>query len=139
MQILFDMGKLDLNRRQFLGALSLGTAHLMFNNPLYGATGRFTSVDPLQKVTLGNTGIRTTMLGYGTGIHGGNRSSFLTRQDKAKSVATLRHAYDRGIRMFDNADTYGTHGIVAEALKGMDRQELVLTSRYSGGSVSQGA
>ena len=123
------MGKFDLNRRQFLGALSLGTAHLMFHNPLYGATGRFTSVDPLQRVTLGNTGIETTLLGYGTGIVGGNRSSFLTRQDKAKSIATLRHAYDRGIRMFDNADTYGTHGLVAEALKGMNREEVVLTSK----------
>ena len=81
------MGKFDVNRRQFLGALSLGTAHLMFHNPLYGATGRFTSVDPLQRVTLGNTGIETTLLGYGTGIVGGNRSSFLTRQDKAKSDA----------------------------------------------------
>jgi len=123
------MGKFDLNRRQFLGALSLGTAHLMFHNPLYGAAGRFTSLDPLQKVTLGNTGIETTLLGYGTGIHGGNRSSFLTRQDRSKSVATLRHAYDRGIRMFDNADTYGTHGVVAEALKGMNREEVVLTSK----------
>lgn len=123
------MGKFDLNRRQFLGALSLGTAHLMFHNPLYGATGRFTSADPLQRVTLGNTGIQPTLLGVGTGIHGGNRSSFLVRQDRALSITTLRHAYDRGIRMFDCADTYGTHGIVAEALKGMDREEIVLTSK----------
>jgi len=123
------MGKLDLNRRQFLGALSLGTAHLMFNNPLYGASERFSSLDPLQRVALGKTGIKPTLLGVGTGISGGNRSSYLTRQDKAKSIATLRHAYDRGIRMFDCADTYGTHGLVAEALKGMDREELVLTSK----------
>jgi len=123
------MGKFDLNRRQFLGALSLGTAHLMFNNPLYGAAGRFSSVDPLQRVTLGKTGIETTLLGYGTGIHGGSRSSFLTRQDHAKSIATLRHAYDRGIRMFDCADTYGTHSLVAEAMKGMDREKIVLTSK----------
>ena len=122
------MGKFDLNRRQFLGALSLGTAHLMFHNPLYGATGRFT-LDPLQKVKLGKTGLETTLLGYGTGIHGGNRSSFLTRQDKAKSVTTLRHAYDRGVRMFDCADTYGTHGHVAEALKGMNREDIMLTSK----------
>jgi aryl-alcohol dehydrogenase-like predicted oxidoreductase len=123
------MGKFDLNRRRFLGALSLGTAHLMFHNPLYGVTGRFTSVDPLQRVTLGNTGIQTTLLGVGTGIHGGNRSSFLVRQEKAKSIATLRYAYERGIRMFDCADTYGTHPLVAEALKGMNRGEIVLTSK----------
>jgi aryl-alcohol dehydrogenase-like predicted oxidoreductase len=123
------MAKYNLSRRQFLGALSLGTAHLMFHNPLYGATGRFTSVDPLQRVVLGKTGIKPTLLGVGTGIHGGNRSSFLTRQDRAKSIATLRYAYERGIRMFDCADTYGTHGIVAEALKGMEREEIVLTSK----------
>lgn len=123
------MGKFDLNRRQFLGALSLGTAHLMFHNPLYGVSGRFSSVDPLQKVALGKTGLETTLLGYGTGIHGGSRSSFLTRQDRVKSVATLRHAYDRGIRMFDCADTYGTHGLVAEAIKGMKREEILLTSK----------
>ncbi len=123
------MGKLNLNRRKFLGALSLGTAHLMFSNPLYGAMGRFSSVDPLQRVRLGKTGIKPTLLGVGTGIVGGNRSSYLTRQDHAKSVAMLRYAYDRGIRMFDCADTYGTHSLVAEALKGMDREEIVLTSK----------
>jgi aryl-alcohol dehydrogenase-like predicted oxidoreductase len=123
------MGKFDLNRRAFLSALSLGTAHLMFSNPLYGAAGRFTSADPLQRVTLGKTNLNPTLLGVGTGVSGGNRSSFLTRQDKAKSIATLRHAYDRGIWMFDNADTYGTHGLVAEALKHMDREELILTSK----------
>jgi len=31
--------------------------------------------------------------------------------------------------MFDCADTYGTHSLVAEALKGMDREEIVLTSK----------
>jgi aryl-alcohol dehydrogenase-like predicted oxidoreductase len=123
------MKKFELNRRQFLGALSLGTAHLLFHNPLYGATGRFTSVDPLQRVSLGKTGIEPTLLGVGTGVHGGNRSSFLIRQERSKSIATLRHAYDRGIRMFDCADTYGTHGLVAEALKGMNREEIVMTSK----------
>ncbi len=123
------MGIFDLNRRNFLGALSLGTAHLMFKNPLYGATGRFTSADPLQRIALGKTGLNPTLLGVGTGVSGGNRNSFLTRQDATKSVATLRHAYDRGFRMFDNADTYGTHNLVAEALKGMERNEIILTSK----------
>ena len=98
------MGKFDLNRRAFLGALLLGTAHLMFNNPLYGATRRFTSADPLQRITLGKSGLNPTLLGMGTGVRAGNRTSYLTRQDATKSIATLRHAYDRGIRMFDNAD-----------------------------------
>ena len=130
------MRKFDLNRRKFLGALSLGTAHLMFSNPLYGLSGRFLTPDPLQTISLGKSGLKTTLLGVGTGVSGWNRSSFLTRQDTSKSVAMLRHAYDRGFRLFDCADTYGTHPLVAEALKGMDRDKLTLTSKiwfYKGG------
>jgi len=123
------MGKFNLNRRAFLGALSLGTAHLMFSNPLYGASRRFTSADPLQRVTLGNSGLNPTLLGVGTGVKAGNRTSFLTKQDASKSIATLRHAYDRGFRMFDCADTYGTHPLVAEALKGMERDKLTISSK----------
>ncbi len=123
------MGKFDLNRRKFLGALSLGTAHLMFSNPLYGLSGRFLTPDPLQTISLGKSGLKTTLLGVGTGVSGGNRSSFLKRQDASKSVAMLRHAYERGFRQFDCADTYGTHGLVAEALKGMERDKLLLTSK----------
>lgn len=123
------MGKFEMNRRKFLGALSLGTAHLMFSNPLYGLSGRFLTPDPLQTISLGKSGLKTTLLGVGTGVSGGNRSSFLKRQDASKSVAMLRHAYERGFRQFDCADTYGTHGLVAEALKGMERDKLLLTSK----------
>jgi len=123
------MGKFDLNRRHFLSALALGSAHFMFKNPLYGKASRFTTSDPLQRVELGNTGLNPTLIGFGTRVWAGNRSSFLTKQEKDKSVALLRHSYDRGFRMFDCADTYGTHGIMADALKSMDREKLMLTSK----------
>ncbi|RPI42170.1 MAG: hypothetical protein EHM46_05515, partial [Bacteroidetes bacterium] len=123
------MGTFEINRRRFLGALSLGTAHLLFNNPLYGIARRFTSPDPLQMVNLGKSGLKTTLLGFGTGVWAGNRTSFMTRQETDKSIALLRHAYDRGFRMFDCADTYGTHGIMKEALKGMDREGLTIISK----------
>lgn len=123
------MRKYNLNRRKFIAALSLGTAHLMFNNPLYGSARRFTSADPLQEISLGRSGLRTTLLGIGTGVHAGNRTSFLTRQDTSKSISVLRYAYDRGIRFFDCADTYGTHGLMSVALKGMNREDLIITSK----------
>jgi aryl-alcohol dehydrogenase-like predicted oxidoreductase len=123
------MAPLDINRRRFLAALSLGTAHLMFNNPLYGVDGRFSSADPLQRVVLGKVGLNPTLLGFGTGVWASSRGSFMTRQERDKSVGLLRHAYERGFRMFDCADTYGTHGIMKEALKGMDRDQLVITSK----------
>ena len=123
------MGKFDLNRRKFLGALSLGSAHLLFGSPLYADPGRFSSSDPLQRVTLGRSGLRTSLLGFGTGVHAGNRASYLTRQEEDKSVAVLRHAYDRGFRYYDCADTYGTHGLMARAMKTMDRERLTLGSK----------
>lgn len=118
-----------MNRRKFLGALSLGTAHLMFNNPLYGLSSRFLTTDPLQRIALGKSGLNPTLIGFGTGVRASNRTSFITKQAKDKSVGMLKHAYDRGIRMFDCADTYGTHGIIAEALNHMDRDNLILTSK----------
>jgi len=123
------MGKFDLNRRQFLGALALGSAHLMFENPLYGAGSRFSSSNPLQHVALGKSGLNPTLVGFGTGVWAGNRTSFLTKQDRDKSVGLLKYAYERGFRMFDCADTYGTHGIMAEAMKSMERDQLMLTSK----------
>ncbi len=123
------MSKFSINRRKFIGALGLGTAHVLFSNPLYANNSRVYGMDPLQKVRLGNSGIETTLLGIGTGVHATNRSSFLTRQDMGKSIDVIEHAYDRGIRNFDLADTYGTHPIMAEALKKMNRDELTLTSK----------
>jgi aryl-alcohol dehydrogenase-like predicted oxidoreductase len=120
---------LNMHRRNFIRALSLGTAHLLFTNPLHAGQLKYSSSNPLQKVRLGKSGIETTLLGVGTGVHGGNRSAFLTRQDKQKSLALLQHAWDKGIRFFDCADTYGTHGLMAEALKKMDRAEITLTSK----------
>lgn len=118
-----------MNRRHFLGALALGTAHLMFENPMYGKARRFGSSDPLQAVSLGKTGLTPSLVGFGTGVWAGNRTSFLTKQDRETSVALLQHAYDRGFRMFDCADSYGTHGIMAEAMNSMDRDKLMLTSK----------
>ncbi len=123
------MGKVKFNRREFLSALSLGTGYLMFSNPLTSCSSASMSTDPFQIVSLGNSGIKTTLLGMGCGVHAGNRKSYLTRQDRKDSIALLRHAYDSGIRYFDNADSYGTHGMVAEALKEIPRDQVTLGSK----------
>jgi aryl-alcohol dehydrogenase-like predicted oxidoreductase len=130
---------MKVDRRIFIAALATGTAHLMFA-PLF-ASGSLTNVDinPLQRIKLGKSGIETSLLGFGTGVNGGSRSSFLTRQDKMKSIATLVHGYNRGIRYYDLADTYGTHGLMKEALKEMDRNEVTLGSKIwtRGGAIPE--
>jgi len=120
--------KLNMNRRNFLRFLSIGTAHILVS-PLYGTPYKYVNADPLQKVKLGNSGIETTLVGFGTGINGVQREAFLVKQDKQKSIALLLHAWERGIRYFDCADSYGTHGLMAEALKQMDRERLTLTTK----------
>lgn len=118
-----------MHRRNFVRALSLGTAHTLFSNPLMAGNSESFNSYPLQKIKLGNSGIETTLVGMGTGVHAGNRTSFLTRQEKEKSLDLLLHARDKGVRFFDCADTYGTHGLMAEALKKMNRDEITLSSK----------
>ena len=120
---------LNMNRRRFLVALSAGTAHVLFATPIYAAISQLTSADPVQKIKLGKSGLETTLIGFGSGVSATNRSSALTRQDHDKSIAVIRHAYDRGIRMFDTADAYGSHGLIGEAMKSMDRSKIMLTSK----------
>ena len=116
------------NRREFVSALSLSTGYLVFGNPLTGWINRFSS-DPFQLVKLGESGLETTLLGIGMGFRGFNRSSSLVRQDQDKALAVVLHAYDVGIRFFDNADSYGSHGLMAQALETIPRDEITLTSK----------
>jgi predicted aldo/keto reductase-like oxidoreductase len=83
--------------------------------------------DPFQKVTLGKTGIKTTLLGMGTGFSGYMRSSNITRAGVAESI--IRQAYEKGIRYFDCADSYGTHPFTAAALKGIPRETYALGTK----------
>jgi aryl-alcohol dehydrogenase-like predicted oxidoreductase len=89
--------------------------------------------DSLKVVTLGNTGLKTTLLGMGTGFSGYNRSSNITRAGVAESV--IREAYEKGVRFFDCADSYGTHPYTASALKSFPRDSYTLGTKIW---VSQG-
>ncbi len=85
------------------------------------------SSDPFRLITLGKTGIKTTLLGMGTGFNGGNRSSAITRAGNAESM--IRYAWEKGIRYFDCADSYGTHPFTAKALRDIPREEYTLCTK----------
>lgn len=80
---------------------------------------------------LGKSGLRTTVLGMGTGTRAWNKDSEQIRQGKQLFVDTLVHAYGRGIRFFDLADMYGSHEYMNKALKQgkMDRGRLMIMSK----------
>ena len=83
----------------------------------------------MQTVNLGNTGISTSRLGFGTGTHGWNGSSEQTRIGHDKLVKLLRSGYDQGVRLWDSADGYGSHSHLADAMEGLDRSSVVIISK----------
>jgi aryl-alcohol dehydrogenase-like predicted oxidoreductase len=69
-------------------------------------------------------------------MHGGNRESDHTRMGKRRFEALIQGAYDRGIRLFDMADLYGTHPYLIPALKGIPRDKYAIVTKiwvHSGG------
>jgi aryl-alcohol dehydrogenase-like predicted oxidoreductase len=124
------MIKRNITRRQFLtttvavgaGSVLLGKSAIRLPSGV-----PVLSSDPLQIVTLGKSGIKTTLLGMGTGFSGYNRSSNITRAGVAESV--IHAAYEKGIRFFDCADSYGTHPYTAAALKDYPRESYTLSSK----------
>jgi aryl-alcohol dehydrogenase-like predicted oxidoreductase len=85
--------------------------------------------DPYETVSLGKTGIKVSRFCMGTGVHGGNRESNHTRMGKEKLEALLHGAYDRGVRLFDLADLYGTHPYLLPAMKGIPRDNYQVITK----------
>ena len=77
-------------------------------------------------VTLGNSGVKVTRLAMGSGGNGGQMQREL---GQAAFTKIVRHAYDRGIRFFETADAYKTHGLYSEALKGIPRDSYRLMTK----------
>ena len=120
-----------MKRREFLGrtAFGLGAAWLgskTLEAVTVEAPPQFSATD---MVTLGRTGIQTTRLACGTGTIGfGGRSnqSALGIQGLAD---LLWAGYDQGIRFNECADSYGTHPHVAEALKRIPREKVIILTK----------
>jgi len=83
----------------------------------------------VDKVKLGDTGLIVSRIAMGTGTHGYNKSSDLTRLGMDNFVKLAHHAYERGITFFDMADGYGSMPFVAEAIKGIPREKVTLLSK----------
>jgi aryl-alcohol dehydrogenase-like predicted oxidoreductase len=80
-------------------------------------------------VTLGKSNVKVTRLAFGTGTHGGRVQRELGQEEFTKLV---RHAYDRGIRFFETAESYpGMPEMLSLALKGIPRDSYKLMTKYS--------
>lgn len=80
-------------------------------------------------VTLGKSDIEVTRLAFGTGTMGGRVQRNLGQDQFTRLV---RYAYDRGIRFFETAESYGDmHRMLGVALQGVPRDSYRLMSKVT--------
>ena len=129
-----------MKRRDFLSLTTLAAGAAAMT-PLTGvAQPPTTLTGPIEPVWVPLTKeVKTTRIGFGTGMRGSGRQSDLTRGGYFKAIDMLRYAYDMGIRLFDCADLYGTHNVVAEAMSGKPRDSYVLVTKcwVKGGGIPE--
>jgi 1-deoxyxylulose-5-phosphate synthase len=115
-------------RRQFLeqsaaaGALLLAPGRLLAE----AIPAKRTAID---QVTLGQTGIKLSRLGIGTGSNSGKVQCDLGQE---QFTSLIRYAYDQGITYIDCAQAYHTFPWIAEAIKGLPREKLFIQSKIWG-------
>ena len=130
----------QMKRREFLIGSLAGASGLLLSSKLAIAAADSVNepnlakapakmFDPWEIVSLGKTGIKVSRVGFGTGMSGGRHSSNQVRLGKEKFEGLLKEAYDRGCRLFDCADMYGSHPYIIPALKGIPRDKFTIVSK----------
>src|SRR6266550_5911964 len=120
-----------MKRREFIvgAAYGVGAAWLGANGFAAALPRKFSAADT---VVLGKTGIKTSRLAIGTGTVGVGHHSHQTSLGVKGLSELLLNGYDKGLRFFDAADSYGSHPHVAEALKHIPRDKVtVLTKTWA--------
>lgn len=121
---------MKMKRREFLVRSIAGVGGILLGTKFAAAQEQKTvTFDPYEQVLLGKTKIKVTRVGLGTGMRGGGRQSNHTRMGKERFEALVKACYERGIRLFDAADLYGTHPFLADALVKIPRKDYVLSSK----------
>jgi len=80
----------------------------------------------------GKTGVQVSDIGMGTWYDTPFiATSFLTRHQMGRDekLAALRKGLDLGINLIDTAELYRTESIVADAIKGHDREKLFIATK----------
>jgi aryl-alcohol dehydrogenase-like predicted oxidoreductase len=121
---------MEIKRREFLVRSIAGMGGLLLG-PGYinSAEQKSANFDPYELVQLGKTKIMVSRVGFGTGMRGSNRQSNQTRLGKEVFEGLLKASYERGVRLFDAADLYGSHPYIAAALKKMPRKDYAIVSK----------
>src|ERR1700730_11850683 len=115
----------NFTRREFLKT-GLAASTLAVTGSLRLIAQQRTATD---FVTLGRSGVKVTRLAFGTGSFSGQVQRDLGQDGFTRLV---RYAYDRGIRFFETAESYGEmHRMLGVALKGIPRDSYRLMSKMT--------
>ena len=121
-----------VTRRQFIQTSALAGTALLSPWVLSGARAETNTAKvrtAVDQVTLGNTGIKLSRLGFGTGSANGAAQ---VSAGKAGFTDLIHYAHDQGITYIDTAEAYQTFGWIGDAIKGLPRENLFIQSKVDG-------
>jgi predicted aldo/keto reductase-like oxidoreductase len=123
------MHKKQITRRQFIKNTAALTGGLFLSSCALETSTSKSKRTAIDQVTLGKTGIKLSRLGIGTGSIGGSVQRALGTEG---FNSLIRYAYDQGITYIDTAESYRTHTMVRDAIKGLPREKLFIQSKMPG-------
>src|SRR5215470_4937371 len=123
------------SRRQFLKTTTAAASAIALTAKLPLPSAHQSATD---WVALGKSNVKVTRLAFGTGSFSGQVQRDLGQDGFTRLV---RYAYDRGIRFFETAESYGEmHEMLGIALKGIPRDSYRIMSKvttFHGGDPQQ--
>lgn len=78
-------------------------------------------------VNLGQTGLRVSVAGLGSGGH--SRLGLSTGNSQAHAIAVVQQAVDWGVNLIDTAEAYGSEAVIGQAIRSIPRDRLVLSTK----------
>jgi len=125
-----------LNRRRFIGTVAAGASASLVGEAFVRREGGAavgpvdpTVKSPTDRVILGRSGLKVSLVGIGTGSIGYARRSNQTQLGQPGFTRLMRHALERGVNFFDLADAYGSHPFFREAMRGVRRDSYVVQTK----------
>jgi L-galactose dehydrogenase len=82
----------------------------------------------MEYTTVGRSGLNVSVVGLGCG--GPSRLGLRnSAQSENHAIALVREAIGLGINLIDTAESYGTEPIVGKAIKGIPREQLIISTK----------
>jgi len=124
------------NRRRFLEQIGAGAAGVWAAGAIAPSSAQAETAAPVKRsatdlVPLGDSGVKVSRLGMGTGSRGGKIQRDLSQADFTKMI---RHGIDRGVTFIDTADNYQEmHERIRPAIRGIDREKIQIQCKIPHG------